>query len=445
MTHNGALNPAIREFPTLPQKTLSSEARLAATDPGAAARSANISLALLAGGGVAGIIYMTTHVIPFGKGFEMVSLAENIARHGSFGNPFAVLDTGPTAANPPLYPFLLALVIKVFRVPEFVIFMATLGNIIANALTANLLWRISVAFVGDWRTGVAAATLWILSSQLTPSWDVGYTVVALLAFCLLTAETISKPKFAVAGVVAGLLASALFLFNPSTILIFVPWIGWLAYRHRENLKQAVQYCCVVLGVLLLIGAAWGFRNQHQLGKFVIRTNLGMTLYASDNDCARPSLIASEADNCYQAHHPNTSLVEAQLLKNLGEVKYDQLRRNDAIEWMRTHPTHVRRLTLARVRDFWFPIADKNLFQSVVIWLSTLLSIPGLILMMRRRAQVIPFVLFVLLIYPLMYYIVVSDVRYRLPILWLSLLPAGTFLVWCWDLRSKSSRGTVNAG
>jgi hypothetical protein len=48
--------------------------------------------------------------------------------------------------------------------------------------------------------------------------------------------------------------------------------------------------------------------------------------------------------------------------------------------------------------------------------------------------------FVLLVYPMMYYIVVSDVRYRLPVLWLSLLPAATFVMSCWDLRSWWSRG-----
>ena len=420
------------------QKTLSSNETSVAGDPKTAARDANISLLLLAAGGVAGIVYMTTHVIPFGGGFEMVALAKNLARTGSFGNPFGVLDTGPTAANPPLYPFLLSLVIKVFRLPDIVLFIATLGNIVTNALTANLLWRISRAFSLDSRAGVVAALLWVLSSLLLPSWDVGCTVPTLLIFCLITSQTISRPRFRLSAIAAGLLAGALFLFNPSTILIFVPWVGWLAYKHRKTLRQTVTYCCVIFGVLLLVGAAWGIRNQHQLGKFVIRTNLGMTLYASDNNCARSSLIASEANNCYQEHHPNTSLEEAQLLQRLGEVKYDQVRLADAKEWMRTHPIPFLRLSLARVRDFWFPIADKHLFQSAVIWVCTALSIPGIILMIRRRAEVAPFVVFVLLIYPLMYYIVVSDVRYRLPVLWLSLLPAGTFLVWCWDWRSRSS-------
>jgi hypothetical protein len=69
-----------------------------------------------------------------------------------------------------------------------------------------------------------------------------------------------------------------------------------------------------------------------------------------------------------------------------------------------------------------------------------LSIPGLLVMMRRRNEFTMFTGFVLLVYPMMYYIVVSDVRYRLPVLWLSLLPAATFVMWCWDLRLGQFRG-----
>jgi hypothetical protein len=404
-----------------------------ARDPNVAARNANVSLMLLAAGGIAGLYSMTTHPVPFGKGFEMVKLAENLARFGSFANPFDVLDTGPTAANPPLYAFLLSVVIRVIRIPELVLLVATLATILANAFTALLLPRISDAFYRDPRPGVVAAVLWILSTPLWPCWDVGFTVLTLLIFCVITANSIGTAGFVVKGLASGFLAAGLFLFNPSTILIFAPWMVWLAFRHRGSAKQVVAYCALVFGVALLFGAAWGFRNQQELGKFVIRTNLGMTLFASDNDCARPSLKESEASNCYQVHHPNTNIEEARLLSTLGEIKYDQMRSRDAKTWMLTHREPFLRLTLARVRDFWFPIRDEQPFKSWVIWVSTLLSIPGLIVMFRKRIAVLPFVLVVLLIYPLMYYIVVSDVRYRLPVLWLSLLPAGLFLVQLWDM------------
>jgi nitrate reductase NapE component len=63
----------------------------------------------------------------------------------------------------------------------------------------------------------------------------------------------------------------------------------------------------------------------------------------------------------------------------------------------------------------------------IIWFATLLSIPGLIVMARQRMQVITFLFAVYALYPVMYYVVVSDVRYRYPILWLTLLPAGLFV------------------
>lgn len=61
-----------------------------------------------------------------------------------------------------------------------------------------------------------------------------------------------------------------------------------------------------------------------------------------------------------------------------------------------------------------------------IWTITGLSLPGLVLMARRRELVTVFVVAVLAIYPLMYYVVVSDMRCRYPVLWLSLLAAGYF-------------------
>jgi len=387
---------------------------------------------LLALSGLVGLVEMATHVVPFGRGFEMVALAQNLAEHGTYANPFGVLATGPTAANPPLYPFILAIAFKLLHSSALVALAATLGNIVANAITAILLPRISILFFGDGRPGTVAAIFWIFACPLLPSWDVELTVLTILIFCLFSSATIAKPRSSLHAMVAGLLVSALFLFNPSTLLIFGPWLFWLALQHRSTLRQTATYCCIALSVLLIASSAWGFRNQQRLGHFTIRTNLGMTLYASNNDCARPSMKESELSYCYEAHHPNTSVEEASLLSSLGEVAYDRMRTSDAKTWIRTHPSAFSHLTLERIKDFWFPVPWDSLFQSIVIWIATVLSFPGLLIMARRRDRALGFVLPALLIYPLMYYIVVSDVRYRLPVLWLSLLAAAQFVVWAWD-------------
>jgi len=95
----------------------------------------------------------------FGQGFEMPSIARNLAEHGVYGNPFPPAETGPTAVVPPLYPLLLAALIKVLRAPALIVFGAMLGNILANALTAAILPQVSETALSDDRPKIAAGLL----------------------------------------------------------------------------------------------------------------------------------------------------------------------------------------------------------------------------------------------------------------------------------------------
>ena len=69
------------------------------------------------------------------------------------------------------------------------------------------------------------------------------------------------------------------------------------------------------------------------------------------------------------------------------------------------------------------------YTTAVVWLITGLSVPGLVLMAWRCERATYF-LAVLLVYPLMYYVVVTDMRYRYPILWISALAAGYAASFC---------------
>jgi len=382
-------------------------------------KNEQIYFALFALGALIGVLQLSSPV-GFGSGFEMVALGKNLAERGSFANPVSVLATGPTAANPPLYPVFLALLTVVFRIPSLILLAAMFGNMVANAFTAAWLPRVSEIFYGDIWPGIVASLLWLASAQLMPSWDASFTVAGLLLFCLFSASHFGTSQGSLRAPLAGLIASLLFLLNPSSMLISVPWIVYLMFRRKMVWRQAV----VLLSTLVIAISLWMGRNYIQLGAFVVRTNLGMTLYASNNDCAGSSMIADQSNNCFQAHHPNVSLKEAQLLRKIGEVEYDRRRTADAVSWIKAHHGQFEVLTMDRIREFWFPPLIQSPFKAGMIWAATILSIPGLILMTYRRERITPFVLSVLLIYPPMYYMVVSDVRYRYPVLWLSLLPAG---------------------
>lgn len=409
----------------------------------------DVSLVLMVAVGLIGL--SSQNQLPVMPGAEMWKLAKNIVNQGSFANPFGTLATGPTAVNPPLYPFILAGMIKVFRVPAFIYVASVLCTIIANAFTAALLPRVSMIFFGDSIPGVFAALLWLGAMQSIPGWDTNLTVTGILLFCIFAApgallERNAMSKAAVGGMIAGLL----FLLNPSSLLIVVPWIGFLLLRSDPNRLRAIKRSVLILGLLAAFGTGWAIRNYFELGAFVVRTNLGMTLYASNNDCAQSSLIRDEQNNCYQTHHPNASVAEAEELGRLGEIQYDRKRTADTKAWIRSHGAQFAHLTLTRIKEFWLPATENipanikfaNAFSiphyaqiwthqqnriARVMWLITALSLPGLILMAKRREAVTLYILAVSAIYPLMYYVVVSDMRYRYPVLWLSLLPAGYLL------------------
>lgn len=376
--------------------------------------------------GLVGILQAHYQPVGWGSGFEMISIAKNLANHGAFANPFTALNTGLTAANPPLCPLLLAFLMKLLKRPPLILWAAVLGSIMANAITAALLPYVSFLFFGEVISGATASLLWLGAMQPIPSWDTSYTVAGLLVFVLLTASDINKSKHVVRlGALAGIVAGLLILLNPSPVLVFLPWLLYLYIRNRKHAPHALKYCSVLLLAMCILPVAWAARNYRQLGAFVVRINLGMTLYVSNNDCAQSTNIQEMSSGCHQTHHPNDSVSEAQLLRSLGEAQYDRKRLADAKTWIYSHPRRFFQLTLTRIRGFWFPPAEVfSGYHAHFISIITILSLPGLILMGYRREPVTSFVLGVFLLYPLMYYIVVTDIRYRYPILWLSLLPAG---------------------
>jgi hypothetical protein len=361
----------------------------------------------------------------FGRGYEMASVARNLVATGTYGNPFLPAATGPTAVCPPLYPLFLAVLMKLFGISPIFVLAADLPNVLANALVAALMPCLSRVFYEDPTPGVFAGVLWLFSIRLLPQWDVSFTVLGIVAFVLVSAATIGRARrlFLWASL-AGLIAGLLTLANPVTILALIPWLLFLVWRQWMSVQHALRYGSLVLIVIGLCNLPWIIRNYTIWHQPLLRTGFGMTIYASNNDCAQSSLFRSMANGCFQSTHPSFSAKESKLLNDLGELEYDYKRTADAFAWIRSHPDRFRQLTVSRIIEFWFPDGLNETLHA--FWLSTILFIPGLILMAKRREPVAVFVLCVSLVYPLMYYIVISDDRYRYPILWASQLPAGYF-------------------
>jgi hypothetical protein len=388
---------------------------------------AEISFLLFILGGVVGLLNLTT-TLPFGSGFEMVALATNLAKHGAFANPLRVLPTGPSAATPPLYPVFLALLIKVLPGP-MVLLAAAVTNIVANAISAALLPKISQAVFGYSAPGIVASIFWLISIRLMPDWDVGFTCCALLFFVVYSVSTLSEKPGPVSFILSGILAGTMFLLNPMTLLVIFPWLVYLLFLRVVPMKSLISYCVIVLGVTAVMVFPWMLRNYHQLGSFVVRTSFGRTIYSSNLDCSKTNLIEDLHSGCAAAYEANFDMNEAIAFRDLGEVNYDHVRMAEAKAWIQSHPKRFLHLTFSRFVAFWFPRTVEYPVQSIAIWIASLLSIPGIIIMLYRREPFAVFTILTLAIFPLVYYVVVSDVRYRYPVIWLSFLSAGYFLAW----------------
>jgi len=385
-------------------------------------------------------IYQFCHLTGtgFGRGFEMAAVATNLAERGTYGNPFAPAITGPTALVPPLYPLFLVALIKISGSLIWMAILASVVNILTNALIAALMPKVSEVFFGDFRPGAWGGLLWIFAMRLMPQWDATCTMAVVILFCLLTAATIGRrgrPGWWAGA--AGLLGGMLSLLNPATVTMFVPWVAFLFFWRRVKLRYAVRYASAMLLTMAACNAPWVARNYRIWHAFVLRTSFGITLYSSNNPCAESSLVKDGAHGCFQATHPVASAAEVQLLNQLGEVRYDRNRAAAAWSWIHANPARFRQLTLARIFEFWFPEPIVPPYTAYAMWAITVFSIPGIALMAWRRYPATLYLLAVWLIYPLMYYTVVSCDRYRYPILWTSMLPAGYFLAAVLPFRKKS--------
>ena len=280
-----------------------------------------------------------------------------MARTGVYGNPFQAGPSGATSVIAPLFPFYLAALIKLLGVTPAFALVASFSSVLALALNAALMPRLSLMFFGDARGGIFAGLLSVLAFRLMPQWDAAFTACGIVLF-LLKASPATWRSSALSGGAAGLLL----LTNPSTILITGPWIIYLCRQRKLSLIRFAAFGTAVF----LTALPWMIRNDSLLGTFSIKDNFGMTLYASNNSCASSSLQASIASDCYDAAHPNLSVHELHILNQLGEAGYDHVRTSDAVLWIRSHPSAFARLTAERILNFWFPPSTALRYPELVI-------------------------------------------------------------------------------
>ena len=196
--------------------------------------------------------------------------------------------------------------------------------------------------------------------------------------------------------------------------------------RRARLREAARFLIALTLAAVVVNAPWLWRNHRLWGVWVTRTNFGVALYVSNNDCAQPSIYDEMANGCHEAMHPDTSVGEATLMVRMGEPAYERLKSKEARTWMKSHPREFLQLLWVRFVQFWLSVPVSPQYANYMVWIITILSVPGFVLMVGRKTPAALLFGAVFVLYPLVYYIVISAIRYRVPVLWLPAPSGGIF-------------------
>jgi hypothetical protein len=362
----------------------------------------------------------------YGAGYEILNVARTLAETGTFGNPYGSLPTGPTAHCAPLYPMFLALLIKLLGYSVLFVLAANTCALIMYGLHAALLPRVSVLFFGTTTPGIWAAGMQIVLPVFffLPQFNTIYDAVGVMLFCLASTAFGRAPgRWRALGL--GIFLGMLALLNPSDVTVCGLWLLYLAWRQPA--AQIWRWTGWAAASALLVVTPWTVRNYLQFHQFVpIRDNLGVELYNDNNDLAEANYAENFAS--FMKYHPAASIDEAREIIRMGEAAYSESRRARAVAWIRSHPRRFFQLACDRARMYWFSDEHDYWIHAWSLRFVTLLSFAGLALVAFRREAIGVYIGTVWMIYPLIYYCVNHDHRYREPAIWLTLLPAG-YVVW----------------
>lgn len=353
----------------------------------------------------------------FSFGWEMGRIAEAIASGHGFSDPFEG-HTGPTAWEPPLYPYLIAGVFKLFgiysRASAFV--MLALSSLF-SALTCIPIFLIARRCFGE-KVAVASAWTWALLPYVMfwatkVVWETSLSALlyaAIFWFTLTMEERGGVKPWIEYGLLWGVAA-----LNSTVLLAFLPASGlWIWYKRHKRGKASIGGLLLAASLFVACMIPWTVRNYRTFGKFILgRDNFGAELRLGNGPWA---------DGTWMVYlHPTQNLYALHQYQEMGELVYIAMRKQQAMDFIREDRGRFVWLCMKRFIYYWAGVPK----GSEIWWLaqtknslflaSSVLMFWGLGRAIRKRRPGAWLFFWIILLYPLVYYIVFPYPRYRHPI------------------------------
>jgi 4-amino-4-deoxy-L-arabinose transferase-like glycosyltransferase len=371
---------------------------------------------------VAWIIFGHTYKIKssennFNFGWEMGRIGEALAAGRGFSDPFGA-PTGPTAWEPPLYPYLIACAFRIFGMYSQASAFALLTmNSLFSALTCIPIFLIARRVFSE-KVAIGSAWTWallpyVISWCVRLVWETSLSafLLAVILWLTLTLEQRDGLKpWLWFGLLWGIAA-----LNSTVLLSFLPASGlWAWYRRAKRHKPSLAGVALASAIFVACITPWLVRNHHTFGKFIfIRDNFGAELRLGNGNGADGTWM--------QYLHPTQDLYALRQYTAMGELAYIDMRKQQALKYIQADYPRFVRLCLKRFVYFW----DGPPRLAQIWWLaevknslflaSSVLMFWGLGRALRQRKPGAWLLFWLILSYPAIFYLVFAVPRYRRPI------------------------------
>ena len=352
---------------------------------------------------------------------EVGKIAESLLEGQGFGNPFGD-NTGPTAWMPPVYPGIVAGVFRVLGAYTKASAIALLSmNSLFSALTCLPVFALARVGFGEraavwagWGWAFFPYSIYFSADFIWPTTLTTLLLTMLLAW-ILKLEKSERPG---ADFCYGLAAGAAAMNDPIVLSVVPAVAAWMYWRRlREGKAWKAGAAAMGLGFVLLV-TPWFVRNYQTFQTFVpFRPTFGLELHIGNHGDA--SHFAPSAD------HPSHDEADMRAYATMGEQAYLRMKKEQAWEFISSHPGWFARITLRRILYMWtsfwsFDAAYRaqepfDLPNVVLTTLIDAIALAGLYRAFRAgRRAVVPLAL-ALLFFPMVYYVTHWEDYYRRPI------------------------------
>jgi len=358
--------------------------------------------------------------------FENGKVAYSIVQGHGFGSPLFE-NTGPTAWQTPVYPYLIAGVFMIFGTysKASALVLLSLQSLI-SALTCLPVFFLArktfgdrVALFSGWAWALFPLAIYWQAERIWPTW----LATLLLTVLFLMTLHFERPVSFGAWVGYGLLWGFTALTEPIVLTVLPIMLGWVGIRLLQRKERWFLPLAVVSLTFVISVTPWFIRNYEIFHRFIpFRDSMGLEMLLGNNGDTSHWLPASLGSALTRKIGPWHNDAEWQRFKQVGELAYMAECKEKADAFVRTHHRWYAIVTVRRFVFIWthfWSFSPYYLAQEpddpvnvAFSTLFTLLTLIGLRRAFRENKSVAALYALVLFFFPVVFYFTHVEVYFR---------------------------------